>query len=130
LNKANEYAIDLNFMYLTTVDRMGLVSRSSETNVETYDVILNQSPEYPRQSGRIRELVLSSASNTGSSSGVTFIITKTTDGQPPRNVIPYIEGCNQQFPKTKAQVEETGTTTSSGLCMIKIFSVTVTKFFF
>lgn len=112
---ANQYTIDVTFLYPTTVDRMGILSARDRTNVDTFDVTINQSPEYPVKSGRVGELVLSNASNTFPATGVTFTIKKTTDGQPPRNIVLYVEGCDQQLPKTKAQVEQGSSTSASSM---------------
>lgn len=103
---ANQYTLDVNFLYPTTVDRLGILTGANGANVDTFDVTINQSPEYPTKTGRVGELVLSNANNTIPAAGVTFTIKKTTDGQPPRNIIIYVEGCNQQLPQTKAQVEQ------------------------
>lgn len=110
---ANQYTIDVNFLYPTTVDRLGILSGVNGTNVDTFDVTINQSPEYPIKSGRVDELVLSNANSTTPATGVTFTIKKTTDGRPPRNIILYAEGCNQQLPQTKAQVEQGSSTVMS-----------------
>ena len=122
-SRANDYSINVNFLYPTTVDRMGILQGKNGTNVDLFDTVLNQSPEYPRKSGRVGELVVSNPSNTQSSAGVTFVITRTTDGQPPRNVVLYIEGCNQVYPSTKAQVESGGTTARSGLLIKEEFLI-------
>jgi len=116
---ANQYTIDVNFLYPTTVDRLGILSGLNGTNVDTFDVTINQSPEYPTKSGRVDELVLSNANSTASAAGVTFTIKKTTDGRPPRNIMVYAEGCNQQLPQTKAQVEQgSSTVMSSATCTV------------
>lgn len=111
---ANQYTVDVSFLYPTTVDRLGIVAGANGTNVDTFDVTINQSPEYPQKKGRVGELVLSDANNTSSAVGVTFTIKKTTDGEPPRNIVIYVEGCNQQLPLTKAQVEQGSSTVGSG----------------
>jgi hypothetical protein len=128
--KADEYLIDVNFLLPITVDRMGIFAGQNGTNVDSFDVILNQSPEYPEKSGRIGELVLSDANNKGASDGVTFRIQKTTDGSPPKNFIIYIEGCNQHALHTKAQVEPMSTTESSLFRANKVFLILFLNFFF
>ena len=111
---ASEYVIAVDFLYPTTVDRVGILSAQSGTNVEAFSVVLDQSPEYPRYEGRVGMPTIVDASNTAQSSGLTYQISRTTDGKPPRNVVIYIEGCNQILPGTKAQVEAQGSTTRAG----------------
>jgi hypothetical protein len=52
--------------------------------------------------------------NMDKSAALTFRINQTNDGQPPKNVIIHIHGCNFGTAATKAQVESTGTSTIAG----------------
>ncbi len=103
-----EYVIDVKFLYPTTVDRMGIIRGNLNTNVETYDVTLHKYTKDSTQSGDVNALLVADASDIFPSSGLTFRVTKTSDGEPPKNVVMYIEGCNELLPSTKAQVEEVG----------------------
>lgn len=100
---------------------MGILQGIKETNVDAFDIILDHSPEYPEYSGRIGALAVANASDTDRSASVTFRIKTTTDGQPPRNVMIYIEGCDSLKLRTKAQIEERPSTTRSGLVIIEGF---------
>ena len=123
--QANQYTIDVNFLFSITIDRVGILKGTNGSNVESYDVILNQSPEFPRKSGQTGELVIANPENKQPSSAVTFVIGKTTDGQPPKNVVLRIEGCDPVLPSTKAQVEQLTTTQSSGIKQMILFSIII-----
>lgn len=92
------------------VDNFGISSGIGGTNVEDFDVTLDQLPEYPNYLGRVGSTVLADSLDTDRSNMLTFRINKTNDGQLPRNIIIYIEGCNQTLVPTKAQIEQRGTT--------------------
>ncbi|CAF4894723.1 unnamed protein product [Rotaria sp. Silwood1] len=119
-SNANEYLITIEFLHLLTVDRMGILQGTSGTNVDAFDVILDQSPDYPEYSGHVGALIVANASDTDRSASLTYRIKTTTDGQPPRNVLIYIEGCDSSLLRTKAQIEEKSSTTKSAVwCPIK-----------
>ena len=96
------------------MDRIGIVQRSNPTNVGAYDVTLDQSPEYPLYTGQVGSLIQADGTSPSRSFSVTYRINQTTDGQPPRNVILAIEGCDFSTALTKAQIETRSTTTVSG----------------
>ncbi|CAF4275432.1 unnamed protein product, partial [Rotaria sp. Silwood2] len=114
-SNANEYLITVEFLHSLTVDRMGILQGTSGTNVDAFDVILDQSPDYPEYSGHVGALIVADASDTDRSASLTFRVKATTDGQPPRNVLIYIEGCDSSPLRTKAQVEENSSTTKSAI---------------
>lgn len=111
---ARDYSITVEFNLPLLVDRFAIVQRSNPTNVDAYDVTLDQSPEYPIYAGRIGSLSQADSTDTDRSFSLTFRINQTSDGQPPRNVILYIEGCDFTTVVTKAQIESATTTTISG----------------
>lgn len=117
-NQANQYIIEANLLNPAIIDRAGIIAGTSGSNVDTYDVLLDQLPIYPQLKGSINQLVLADPKSRIPSTGVSFIITKTNDGQPPRNIILRVEGCDKIFLSTKAQIE--GTTSQSSLYMIRI----------
>lgn len=111
---ASSYTIVVEFILPLLVDRLGIVQRLNPTNVDAYDVTLDKSPEYPMYPGRIGSLIQVEATDTGRSFSVTYRIHQTRDGQPPRNIILAIEGCEFSTAVTKAQIETRSTTTVSG----------------
>ncbi|CAF0925338.1 unnamed protein product [Rotaria sordida] len=119
-SNATKYSITVEFRQPLTVDRMGILQGTNGTNVDVFHVILNQSPERSKYSGHVGELIVANTSDTDQSARLTFHIKNTTDGQPPRNVLIYIEGCNFSTLQTKAQIEEQGSTTKSATwCPVK-----------
>lgn len=112
---AGQYLIEVNFQFPTTIDRLGILASSSDTNVDIFETILNQNPEYPRQTGRVNEMIVSNASNKLPSVGASFLIVKTNNGQPPKNIALRIEGCNPLLPSTKAQIEQSTTSSSASV---------------
>jgi hypothetical protein len=104
----------VNFILPLTVDSATILPGINGTNVDAFDVILDQSPEYPLYSGNVGSMILADSTSLTKSASLTFRINKTKDNQPPKNVIIYIEGCNISTLHTKAQVEIPDTTTQSG----------------
>ena len=111
---ARDYTITVEFILPLLVDRFAIVQRSNPTNVGAYDVTIDRSPEYPMYAGRVGSLIQSGPTDTDRSFSLTFRVNQTTDGQPPRNVILFIEGCDFTTAVTKAQIESRTTTTISG----------------
>lgn len=111
---ARDYSITVDFILPLLVDRFGIIQRSNPTNVDAYDVTVDQSPEYPLYMGRVRSLVQADPTDTDRSFSLTFRVNQTIDGQPPRNVILFIEGCDFTTAVTKAQIESRTSTTVSG----------------
>jgi hypothetical protein len=111
--------ITVDFNLPLTVDRAGILPGLIGTNVDAFDVILDQSPEYPLYSGHVGSLIQMDSANAGRSASLTFRINQTKDGQPPRNVIIHIDGCNFATLATKAQVETRETTTVAGKLILQ-----------
>jgi hypothetical protein len=87
---------------------VGIIQGMTPTNVDTFDVILNQDKKTATYSGQVGTLITTNPTDITPSNSLAFRIKTTNNDQAaPRNVIIYIEGCNS--------TTAVGSTTQSGL---------------